>query len=244
MIFIYISLGIFLLGFIWHFSTLNWRDIYTLTMVFGRKGRGKSTMLCQDAYRGFRNGWKVYTQEKLSFQIRDKKTRKKITYVTETFDPAIISTYEFPPRSLILVDEASLIKGWSNRDFRDTPKATIEWFQQMRKHQCRCILYSVSFDLDKKIRDCCDNMILVNKYFRVFAVGRVLHREPVIVHPVGDSPASIQDDIIEEPPVKWIFGGIRILFIPKWSKYFDSFRMVVQNGQSLRSDQEKNIFTA
>ena len=29
------------------------------------------------------------------------------------------------------------------------------------------------------------------------------------------------------------FGGMRITFIPRWTKFFDSFRVVVKNGESL-----------
>lgn len=223
---------------VWHFSTIKWKDIYTLTFCFGRKGQGKSSILAMDAYEGFKDNWTVFTQEHLTFQIRDKKTRKIVTYSTLPLDPVHIYDYPYPPRSLILVDEASLI--WSNRDFANKSKAeqlrrTVEWFQQQRKKQCRVILYSVSFDVDKKIRDQCDRMILVRKYFRILSVGRIMHREPVVVHPVGESPASVQEDIIEEPPIRWIFGGLRLCFIPKWTRYFDSFRMVVDSSGSAES---------
>lgn len=63
MILIYIALSLIFLILVWHFTTLNWKDIYTLTFCFGRKGRGKSTLLARDAYEGFKDNWTVYTQE-------------------------------------------------------------------------------------------------------------------------------------------------------------------------------------
>lgn len=238
MILIYFALILFFLIFLWHFTTLNWRDKYTLTFCFGRKGQGKSTLLARDAYEGLKENWTVYSQELLSFKIKDKVSHKKVVKSTIPFEPDHIYDYTFPAGSLILIDEASLI--WSNRDFslkskQEQLKRTIEWFQQQRKLKCKVILYSVSFDIDKKIRDMCDRMVLVRKYFRVLSVGRILHREPIVVHPLGDAPASIQEDILEEPPIKWVFGGIRVTFIPKWAKYFDSFRMVVDTSETTSS---------
>lgn len=162
----------------------------------------------------------------MSFKIRTKAFHKKELYSTLPFEPSDIYNYSFPDGSVILIDEASLL--WSNRDFKNFDKKIVNWFQQQRKFKVSVHLFSVSFDIDKKIRDLCDEMYIVCKYARVFSVAKHVVRKPVIVHPMGDAPASIQDDIIEDGLILAPFGGIKITLIPKWTRYFDSFRQVVE----------------
>ena len=231
MIIFYIILILFLVILIWHFTTLKFRNPYKFYFYFGKKGVGKSTFLARIAYENLKKGKTVYSQEIMSFKIRTKAFHKKELYSTISFEPSNLYNISFPVGSVILIDEASLL--WSNRDFADRSKTAsmrkvIEWFQQQRKHKVTVHMFSVSFDIDKKLRDLCDDMYIVNKVLRVFTIARHVVRKPVIVHPQGDAPASIQDDIIEDGILLAPFGGMRITFIPRWSKYFDSFRMVVE----------------
>lgn len=225
MIILKIIAFIFLFGLIYHFATLKWLNPYKLLFFFGKKGHGKSTLLTKDAYQAFKKGRKVYSNSPLTFQIRDPKTHKKTLVSTLALEPSHIWDYQFPPKSLVLIDEASLI--WSNRDFKTIDPRVIRWFQQQRKVKVEVRLYSVSFDIDKKLRDLVDEMYLVRKYFRIFTVARHVVRKPVIVHPLGDAPASIQDDFVEDPPLMYAFGGIRVAFIPRWAKLFDTYNFVV-----------------
>lgn len=226
MIFLYIICGSFLFIIIWHFTTRKYINPYKLYFYFGKKGSGKSTLLSKLAYENLKKGHQVYSQEVMSFKIRTKAFHKKVILSTIPFEPSHIYDYSFPYGSVILIDEASLL--WSNRDFKNFDKKIVNWFQQQRKCKVSVHLFSVSFDIDKKIRDLCDEMYIVRKYMRVLTVARHVVRKPVIVHPMGDAPASIQDDIIEDGLILAPFGGIKVTLIPKWSKYFDSFRMVVQ----------------
>ena len=45
MIIIYILSFILFFMIIWHFSTLKWRDFYTLTFCFGRKGQASTRVI-------------------------------------------------------------------------------------------------------------------------------------------------------------------------------------------------------
>ena len=222
---------------IWHFTTLKWRNPYKFFFYFGKKGVGKSTTLSKIAYENIKKGHPVYSQELLTFQIRDKKTHKKGPVSTIPFEPTHIYDYTYPAGSVILIDEASLL--WSNRDVFNSDKASkkqmkrvIEWFQQMRKFKVSVHMFSVSFDIDKKLRDLCDEMYICNKILRCWTICRHVVRKPVIVHPQGEAPASIQEDIIEDGLLLAPFGGMRVTFIPYWSRYFDSFRVVVDSSGS------------
>lgn len=228
MIVLKIIFGIIILILIWHFTTRKYINPYKLVFYFGKKGSGKSTLLSKIAYENLKKGKMVYTQDVLSFPIRTKAFHKKVILSTIQFDPIHIYDYSFPSGSVILIDEASILPGWSNRDFKNSDKRLIAWFQQQRKYKVTVHLFSVSFDIDKKIRDLCDEMFIVQKFARVLSIARHVVRKPIIVHPMGDSPASIQDDIIEDGLLLAPFGGMRVTLIPKWTKYFDSFAEVVK----------------
>lgn len=233
MIIIYIVIIIIVLILIWHLTTLKYRNPYKLIFYFGKKGSGKSTLLSKIAYENLKKGKVVYTQDILSFKIRTKAFHKKEFVSTLPYEPSNLYNTSFVPNSVILCDECALL--WSNRDFKTMDKGIIEWFQQQRKYKVTVHLFSVSFDIDKKIRDLCDDMYIVEKFLRVFSVARHVVRKPIIVHPMGDSPASIQDDIIEDGILLAPFGGMRFTFIPRWTKYFDSFSVVVDKHMTLPS---------
>lgn len=193
--------------------TRNYVNPYKLIFVFGKKGSGKSTLLTKLAIKYSRKKWSVWTTE-------------NIPGTHNIDDPKLIYRMDFPERSCILIDEVSLI--WDNRDFKSMDKRVVEWFRYQRHHKCRVYFFSQTFDIDKKLRDLSDDMFLVNKYFRVFVVAKHIVRKPVVVHPGPDSPARIDDDMVVDGPLLWLFGGRITAFIPYWSKFFDSHKLPVQ----------------
>jgi len=194
--------------------TRKYVNPYKLIFIFGKKGSGKSTLLAKLTYRYIKRGWSVYSTEASAGDV------------AQWIDPTKIFEYTFPERSCILIDEVSLI--WDNRDFKKMDKRVIEWFRYQRKHKCRVYFFSQTFDIDKKLRDLADDMYLVNKHFRVFAVASHMVRKPVVVHPGPDSPARIDDDIIIDGPLLTFFGGKIFAFIPYWAKKFDTLAMNVR----------------
>lgn len=192
------------------FVTRNYVNPYKLIFVFGKKGSGKSTLLTKLAIKYSRKKWSVWTTE-------------NIPGTHNIDDPKLIYRMDFPERSCILIDEVSLI--WDNRDFKSMDKKVVEWFRYQRHHKCRVYFFSQTFDIDKKLRDLADDMFLVNKYFRVFVIAKHIVRKPVVVHPGPDSPARIDDDMVVDGPLLWLFGGRITAFIPYWSKFFDSHRL-------------------
>lgn len=235
MIFIYFTLILFILLLLWHFTTIKFLQPWKLYFYFGKKGCGKSTLLTKMAINDLKKGKKVYSTENISIKVYNKKTRKKDILKTIPIEPNIIYTYSFVPNSVVYIDEASLL--WSNRDFKKMDKRIIEWFQLQRKYKVTVHLFSVSFDIDKKIRDLCDEMYICNKIARVFSIARHVVRKPIIVHPTGDSPSTITDDIIEDGLLLAPFGGMKVTFIPKWVRYFDSFKSKYSfNSQEASAD--------
>lgn len=208
--FLFVACVIFVL-FLFLQLTRKYVNPYKLIFVFGKKGSGKSTLLTKLAYKYDKRGWTVYTTEKLSGLLNIDNPKK-------------IFDIDFPQKSCIFIDEVSLI--WDNRDFKKMDPKVIEWFRYQRHHHCRVYFFSQTFDIDKKLRDLADDMYLVNKYLRVFVAARHIIRKPVVVHPGPESPARIDDDMVVDGPLLWLFGGLITAYIPYWSKRFDSFKLV------------------
>lgn len=208
--FLLFSFFVFIFIFVFCFVTRNYVNPYKLIFVFGKKGSGKSTLLTKLAVRYSKRKWTVYTTE-------------NIPGTHNISDPRQIYNMHFPEKSCIFIDEVSLI--WDNRDFKSMDKRVVEWFRYQRHHKCRVYFFSQTFDIDKKLRDLADDMFLVNKYFRVLVIAKHIVRKPVVVHPGPDSPARIDDDMVVDGPLLWLFGGRITAFIPHWSKYFDSHKL-------------------
>lgn len=51
--------------FVYHLLTKKYINPYRLTMVFGKKGSGKSTLMVRLAYKYLSKGWTVFCTEKL-----------------------------------------------------------------------------------------------------------------------------------------------------------------------------------
>ena len=157
-----------------------------------------------------KKGWTIYSTEASQFNGY------------RTIDPRKIYKYQFPPKSCIFIDEVSLI--WDNRNFKNMDPKVVEWFRYQRHSKCRVYLFSQTFDIDKKLRDLADEMLLVNKYLRVFVIAKRIVRKPIVVHPSPEAPARIDEDLIVDGPLMALFGGREYAYIPYWAKRYDSFK--------------------
>lgn len=200
--------------------TKSYLNPYKLIFVFGKKGSGKSTLLEKLSNQYLKKGWTVYSTEvtgDLSFTTYDSDSINPIS-------PRDIYKYNFPERSAIFIDEVSLI--WDNRNFKNMDTKVVEWFRYQRHHKCRVYLFSQSFDIDKKLRDLCDEMYIVGKLARVLVRAKRIIRKPVVVHPSPEAPARIDEDLIVDGPLMAFFGGRIYAWIPYWAKTFNSFKKV------------------
>lgn len=118
------------------------RNPYTLKLVVGSKGSGKSLLLAQIA-NGFLG--RIYSNMGIGFDLPERYWE-----------------YDYPPDSLILIDEIGVVH--SNRDFKSMPREAIEWYKMQRKRRLTVVCSSQTMDVDKKIRDLCDRIIVVNRY--------------------------------------------------------------------------------
>lgn len=221
-----ILFGFIFIIIIWHICTKKWLNPYKLNVFVGKKGSGKSTLLTKLAAENLLKGRPVYSTEFVRIEKHKGIGRKKqsIIYETVDLDPGHLYEYEFPPGSVLLIDEANLYEGYDNRQFKSMSQRTISWYRMQRHYKCTVYLFTQSWDLDKKIRSLTDQFWLVRKYFRTMVIARRVIMKPVIVHPQGDSAARIADDFVEDGILLAPFGGARFAYIPKWAKLFDSYK--------------------
>lgn len=191
------------------YHVIKYRNPYKLYMVFGRKGSGKTTLMNKLAQQYLKKGWSVYSNSDIpgcyQFDIKD------------------FGLVMFPENSLILIDEVNLI--WDNRDFKSFPKHVAKYFRLQRQYKHTVYLFSQTFDTDKKIRDLCDHLYLVQNFMNCFSVARRVTKHITIVHAdkSAQGESKIVDDYKIDPLIAAFFGGIRITYIPKYAKYFKSF---------------------
>lgn len=213
------------LFFVYHFSTRKFLNPYKLIFIFGKKGSGKSTLLTKYALDYSRRGWSVYSTEKCpgTFHI----------------SPEDVGCFQFPPRSVIIVDEVGMI--WDNRDFKNFSSQVRDYFKLQRHYKHVVILASQTFDVDKKIRDLADEMYLVTKKFRVFSYAKKILRQTVLVEATGQSTSKIDENLVFDSLFLFWAGSRKLTFIPKYTKYFDSFKTPVLRQKDFDKVPELNI---
>lgn len=190
---------------VYHFLTKKYLNPYKLYLIFGKKGSGKSTLLTKIAVQSLRKCKTVYTTE----------------YIPGTYQISIddIGVYNFKPNSVLLVDEVGM--KWDNRKYKEFKDYHRDFFKLQRHYNLTVYLFSQTFDVDKKIRDLTDNMYLCKRMFRVFSVARKIDRTIVLNNSTAEAPSSIDENLTFVP--FFLPGAMKITFIPKWTKYFDSF---------------------
>lgn len=203
---VFVCLIVFFVLFL-NISTLKYKNPYRLTMIFGKKGSGKSTTLTRIALEALKAGKEVYANIPLPGAHIIKETD--------------IGFYDIPPESVLIVDEAGMI--WDNRHFKNFKPEVRDWFKLQRHHRVRVYLASQTFDIDKKIRDLCDDMYLIECRFRIFAYGRRILRKITLTKPVGDAEAKITEELSFDSILFCWAGSRMCTLIPRYAGVFDSF---------------------
>lgn len=131
---------------------------------------------------------------------------------------------DFPVNSVLLIDEVSLI--WDNRNFKSFKPEVAKFFRLQRHNRCITYLFSQNFDVDKKIRDLCDDMYLLTNLFGFLSVARKIRKTPTLHQPSTDDTGKsnnegfITEDYTFDFPSTWIFT-----YIPRYIKFFNSFEV-------------------
>lgn len=118
---------------------------YTLHLVVGSKGSGKSLYMSKVADEWLKNHrGEVFSNMGIGNELKEK-------YWLETY----------PPDSLILIDEIGVIH--PDRGFKTFPFECAEWYKMSRKRRLTIVVSSQTMDVDKKIRMLCDKIFVCRK---------------------------------------------------------------------------------
>lgn len=235
----FIKFAVYALCFMFVYLVLTDRyaNHYKLYMIFGKKGAGKSTTLAKIARKHLKKGWTVYSTEHMDdvyyippewigfVELEDfnYKSFNASDYHFLLRPFMVFFNWLFPrrPRVLLLVDEAGMI--YDNRNFKNFKPQVRDWFKLQRHRHCKCYIFSQTFDVDKKLRDLTDAMYLISNVFRIFTYGKRIHKFITIKESVNDDSSSLVEGMKFDSFFLFFAGSRTLTFIPRWTKYFDSF---------------------
>lgn len=198
----------------------KFRNPYKLTMYFGKKGSGKTTVMAKLAVKYMKKGIPVYA----NFYIPG----------AYQFNPEQLGLVDLPRNIVIMIDEVGII--WNNRNFKNFSGTLREYFKLQRHYGHTIIMCSQSWDVDKTLRLLCDYLFLVECHFNIFSVAKRITRRFAVVnteskHGTADGESRIVDDLLIQPWWLWPFGSRVVTFIPHWIKYFNSFDIELKGIQ-------------
>lgn len=204
---IFIALYILIYTLCYH--VIKYRNPYKLFMVFGKKGSGKSTLMCKLAMKYNKKGFKVYCNT--------------VIPGTYYFDTELVGFAHFPENSVLLIDEVGMI--WDNRDFKSFKKEVRNYFKLQRHYKHIVYLFSQSFDVDKKLRDLTDNMYMIFNFCNFLSIARRVTKTITISHADSNvtGESKIVDDYKLDSILLFMFGTVKITYIPKYAKYFNTY---------------------
>lgn len=202
------------------------KNPFITILIVGKKGGGKSTDATAKCIENHDKKFIYYDKDEKFFN-RFKIAKWNIVtnfkvnvdFPVQKIDIKKLGDYIPKPFSYILLDEINLV--WDNRNFKQFKESTQEFFRLCRKLRCKVVMYSQTFDCDKKIRDLTDQMWLYQNKLGIFCYGKKISKVPDIKESAMNAESQLVDVIKFESIL--VPGSRRLLFIPKYIKYFDSY---------------------
>lgn len=182
----------------------KWQSKFTLTFIFGKKGSGKSTLLVKEMYRYAKLGFTIYT----NMQDCTFPTARIIRI--DDIGPFIPDS-----QSVVLLDEVGI--DYDARKFKTFRDDTRDFYKYQRHYEVVVIMASQTWDVDKKVRDLTDKFYLCQSIGPI-SIARRIARKTILTESIGDQESRISDNLKFTFPIYW-----KYTWIPKWSKYFNSF---------------------
>lgn len=197
---------IFLFGVLIYLNS-KYQNPYKCIFVFGKKGAGKSCFMVRQMHRYLQKGWSVYTD------MQDVKI-PGVRLITVTD----LSSFQPDPHSLVCLDEVGI--SMDNRNYKSFPPGLRDFFKYARKMQIVIIMNSQAYDVDKKVRDTTDSMLLLQSIGSLFSLARPIVRTVTLTEPSADSESRIADLLRFAPIWDW-----HLYYMPAYFRYFDSKAM-------------------
>lgn len=189
------------------FVAKKYDNPYKLTFIFGKKGAGKSCYMVHEMLRLQKRGWHIYTD------MQD-------VYIpgVRIITVADLASGAPEPHSAIFLDEVGITM--DNRNFKSFPPGLRDFFKYLRKMKCRLYMNSQAYDVDKKVRDTVDSMILQTSLLNCVSISRPIVRRVTLTESTAQADSRIADDLRFTSIFTW-----RVYWMPAYFKYFNSLEM-------------------
>lgn len=183
----------------------RWANPFKLVFIFGKKGAGKSCYMVRQMLWHMRRGWHIYTDMS---DINIPGVRIISSRDLEVFTPDY--------HSALFLDEVGIT--FDNRNFKSFPAGIRDFFKFQRKYRVKVFMNSQAYDVDKKIRDVTDGMILQSSIFDCISLSRPIKRSVSLTQASSESDSRVADQLVFKSIFTW-----QLYWMPKYHKYFDSF---------------------
>ena len=165
--------------------------------IFGKKGAGKSCYMVHEMLRYMKRGYHVYTD---MADCRIPGVR--------IISVDMLSSFRPEPNSALFLDEVGI--SMDNRNFKSFPPGLRDFFKYLRKMKCVCYLNSQAFDVDKKVRDTIDKMVLQVALLGCFSLSRPIIRSITLTESTSQADSRIADNLRFSTIWTW-----RIFYMPR-----------------------------
>lgn len=202
-----IILIIFIVLFsIFYYFKIKYRNPYTFTFIWGKKGSGKTCMMVHLMLKYLKKGWTIYSD--IEVGLPGIRIIKNTDEMFKKYTPA--------KHSVIFLDELGAT--WNNRRWDMFASEIADWFRYERKYMCRVYANSQSLDYDKSLRDKTDALILQTNIGNVISVSKPIIRKITLTDPSFTGESKPVDQLVFASPLHY-----KIYFMPRYFKYFNSF---------------------
>lgn len=177
---------------------------FKLYFLFGKKGSGKSSLLVKLMYRYAKRGFVIYTNmtDCLFPQAR-------------IIDIKHIGDFVPPPRSFLALDEVGM--EYDSRKFKQFRDNTRDFYKLQRHYKVVVAMASQTWDVDKKVRDLCDEFYLCSS-FGPLSIGKRIVKRVILTDAKENEESKPSENLKYASLFTWYFT-----WLPRWSKFFDSF---------------------
>lgn len=185
----------------------KYNNPYTSTFIFGKKGAGKSLWMVREMMKLHRRGWNIYTDmEDVNLPYARLVKLKDL----EICQPE--------PHSAIFLDEVGI--SMDNRNFKSFPPGLRDFVKYSRKMKIKLYMNSQTYDVDKKVRDTVDRLILLKSVGGFLSIVRPIVKKIVLVESSAEAESRIAENLKFDSLFSWGF-----VYMPRYFKYFNSLKM-------------------
>lgn len=218
--------GILVFTLIVYVPFLSWikkySNPYKCLLFIGLPGSGKTTEMTKQSILHTQGNWlqRLFKVKPL-FQTVYANMYLPNSYEFEAED---LGLFRVPENTLMIIDEAGMY--FDSRKFKSFSDHARDFLKLHRQHRVKMIFASQTTDVDKKIRDLCDEIWIMKCIAGVLIVKRrvkkIIDVSNNTVNNSGSDSGTINlgGDIVER--YKYV-GLPRFTFVPRYVEFFKSY---------------------